>query len=74
LDEVKASQMKNYKLVNIRKYGPACNFSSARAFTFAQRVKELNVVVVVDAELISWAIRNDLFFEKIAFFVALALS
>jgi hypothetical protein len=36
--------MKNDKLVNIRKYGPACHFSSARAFTFAQRVKQLNIV------------------------------
>jgi hypothetical protein len=50
LDEVKASQVKNYKLVHIRKYGPACNFSSARAFTFAQRAKELNIVGEVDAE------------------------
>jgi hypothetical protein len=49
--KVKASQMKNDKLVHIRKYGPACYFSSARAFTFAQRVKELNIVGIVDAEI-----------------------
>jgi hypothetical protein len=30
--------------MTIRKYGPACHFSSARAFTFAQRVKKLNIV------------------------------
>jgi hypothetical protein len=39
LNEVKASQMKNDKLV-----------SSARAFTFAQRVKKLNIVGLIYTE------------------------
>jgi hypothetical protein len=38
LDEVKASQM------NKLQAGPYCNFSSARAFTFVQRIKKLNIV------------------------------
>jgi hypothetical protein len=46
LGEVKASQVNKLQA----KYGPACHFSSARAFTFAQRVKKLNIVGIVAAE------------------------